>query len=111
MLDHVAIGGGDFSFGIRFGALDAKAAAAEADSNRHHHFPFARRLRLAWRLETDGRWTFEGQDKRHWEVICAECGDTDGPAANQTESIQRLRGPYSSEHKAKHAAQKHFAEN
>jgi hypothetical protein len=111
MLDHVAIGGGDFGFGIRYGALDAKEAAAEADSDRHHHFPYARRLRLAWRLEADGFWTFNGEDKRLWEVFCAECGDTDGPAENQTDPIQRLRGPYSSEHKAKHVAEKHYDEN
>ena len=44
-------------------------------------------------------------------MFCAECGDTDGPAENQTQPIQRLRGPYAHEHKAKHAAQKHFDEN
>ena len=75
------------------------------------HFPYARRLRLAWRQDADGHWTSDQEDKRLWEVFCAECGDTDGPAENQTEPIQRLRGPYSNEHKAKHAAEKHFDEN
>ena len=49
-------------------------------------------------------------DQRRWEVVCHECGDTDGPAETQTESVQQLRGPYASEHKAKHAATKHFDE-
>jgi hypothetical protein len=105
----VAADGGDFAFGVRYGALDAKSAAAQAGSDGHH-FPYARRLRLAWRHEADGRWTSDGEDERLWEVFCAECGDADGPAVNQTEPIQRLRGPYSSEHKAKHAAKKHFDE-
>ena len=111
MLDHVVVGGGDFAFGVRLGALDATAALTDAASHEHHHFPYARRLRLGWRHDADGRWISDQEDKRLWEVFCAECGDTDGPAENQTEPIQRLRGPYSHEHIAKHAAQKHFDEN
>jgi hypothetical protein len=111
MLDYVVVSGGDFAFGIRYGALDATAAAAGAESDRHRHFPYARRLCLAWRHDADGHWISHREDKRLWEVFCAECGDTDGPTENQTEPIQRLRGPYSSEHKAKHAAKKHFDEN
>jgi hypothetical protein len=110
MLNHV-VGGGDFAFGVRLGALDATAALADAASHEHHHFPYARRLRLGWRHDADGRWISDQEDKRLWEVFCAECGDTDGPPENQTEPIQRLRGPYSHEHNAKHAAQKHFDEN
>ena len=44
-------------------------------------------------------------------MVCVECGDADGPAENQSASVQRLRGPYGSEHKAKHAATKHFDQN
>jgi len=104
-------GGGDFSLGIRVGALDAKAALDDAASHDHHHFPYARRLRLGWRHDAEGRWISDREDERLWEVFCAECGDTDGPAENQTEPIQRLRGPYSHQHKAKHIAEKHFDEN
>jgi hypothetical protein len=107
----MAMGGGDFSFGIRYGALDATAAASEARSDGHSHFPYARRLRTVWHQDADRRWTSDQEDKRLWEVFCAEFGDTDGPAENQSQLIQRLRGPYSSEHKAKHAAKKHFEEN
>jgi hypothetical protein len=100
--------GSDFSFGIRSGALEAAAAVAKADADEHHHFPYARRLRLGWRHDADGHWASEAEDERRWEVFCAECGDTDGPAENQAEPIRHLRGPYSSEHKAKHVAKKHF---
>ncbi len=103
--------GGDFSLGFRLGALDAKADVNDAESHEHHHFPYARRLRLGWRRDADGRWVADREDKRLWEVFCDECGDTDGPAENQTEAVQRLRGPYSHEHKAKHVAEKHFDEN
>jgi hypothetical protein len=44
-------------------------------------------------------------------VLCAECGDTDGPSETQSASVQHLRGPYSSKHKAQHAATKHFDEH
>jgi len=103
--------GGDFAFGIRYGAAEATAAIDEANSHEHHHFPYARRLRLGWRHDADGRWISDLEDERLWEVLCAECGDTDGPADKQTEQIRHLRGPYSSEHKAKHVAKKHFDEN
>ena len=107
----MALEGGDFAAGIRYGALDATTAAAAADSEGHQHFPYARRLRLAWRLGDDGHWTSDAEDKRFWEVFCAQCGDTDGPAENQTEPIKRLRGPYHDEHRAKRAATKHFNED
>jgi hypothetical protein len=107
----MVISGGDFSFGIRYGALDASASVASSESDRHHHFPSARRLHLAWRRDADGRWRSDAEDERRWEVVCAECGDTDGPAENQTEPVQRLRGPYANEHKATRAAKKHFDKN
>jgi hypothetical protein len=106
----VVAAGGDFAFGIRYGALDATETAG-AGSTGHRHFPYARRLRIAWHQDASGNWTFDREDEGLWEVFCAECGDTDGPADNQTEPIQRLRGPYSGEHKAKRAAKKHFDEN
>jgi hypothetical protein len=110
MLNGV-INGNDFVFGVRLGALDAREDLTDAASTEHHHFPYARRVRLGWRQDANGRWFSHQEDKKLWEVFCAECDDTDGPAENQTDVIQRLRGPYSHEHKAKHAAQKHFDEN
>jgi hypothetical protein len=107
MLRDVVVDGGDFSFGFRQGARET--AGAERDG--HHHFPHARRLRVGWRVEDDGHWTYDREDEHLWEVLCAECGDTDGPSDNQREPARRLRGPYASEHKAKHTASRHFDEN
>ncbi len=92
------------------GALDATGATVRENSDQHHHFPHARRLRLGWR-DVGGRWVAAQEDEHRWEVVCVECGDADGPAENQSASVQRLRGPYGSEHKAKHAATKHFDQN
>ncbi len=103
--------GADFAFGIRSGALDAVAAVAGDGSDQHRHFPYARRLLLGWHQDEDGKWASAREDERRWEVFCRECGDTDGPAEKQTEAVQRLRGPYPSEHKAKHVATKHFDEH
>jgi ketosteroid isomerase-like protein len=74
--------GGDFPLGFRLGALDAKADLNDAESHEHHHFPYARRLRLGWRRDADGRWVADREDKRLWEVFCAGCSDNDGPAEN-----------------------------
>jgi hypothetical protein len=102
--------GADFAFGIRSGALDAMAAVAGEGSDQHRHFPYARRLLLGWHQDQNGKWVSAKEDERRWEVFCRECGDTDGPAETQTEAVQRLRGPYPSEHKATHVATKHFDE-
>jgi hypothetical protein len=95
--------------GMRMGALDAQAALN--DNTEHHHFPFARRLRLRWRRDTEGQWQPQSEDRHQWEVVCAECGDTDGPASEQSATVQALRGPYSNERHAKRAAEEHFAQN
>lgn len=100
--------GADFAFGIRYGALDA---AAGRTSDEHRHFPYARHLLLDWHQDQTGKWAAATEDERRWEVFCAECGDSDGPAETQSDAVQHLRGPYSSERKAKHAAQKHFDEH
>lgn len=103
--------GEDFGFGFRHGALRGAAEQAEATSGDHHHFPYARRVRLHWTKLPDGTWDFDGEDEHLWEVFCAECGDTDGPADLQPEVVQRLRGPYKGEHKARKMATHHFNEN
>ena len=65
----------------------------------------------SWHRDQSGKWVEGAEDERRWEVFCRECGDTDGPAEAQSETVQRLRGPYPSERKAKHAATKHFDEH
>ena len=56
----------------------------------------------------NGKWHAESNDPRRWEIICARCGDTDGPASEQSPQVQELRGPYRSRRKAEHRAEKHF---
>ena len=71
------------------------------------HFPYARRLRLDWTQAQDGSWHHANKDDPHrWEVVCAQCGDIDGPADRQPEPARSLRGPYDGKHSA-HRAVKH----
>lgn len=63
----------------------------EHDDQAHLHRPYVRQDR------SDAR----------WEVVCTECGDDEGPAEDQSPSIQQLRGPYPTRHKAAHAAHAH----
>ena len=72
------------------------------------HCPYARPLQLHWSRLADGTWTSDSQDLHQRDVFCVQCGDKDGPIAMQVESARLLRGPYSSKHKAVHAAKRHF---
>jgi hypothetical protein len=72
------------------------------------HYPYARKLRLGWRRDVKGQWTSDAEDPEQWEVLCGQCGDTDGPAAGQTPAVRTLRGPYATRHKARHAVARHF---
>jgi len=67
----------------------------ENDDLAHLHRPYVRHV------QTDSR----------WEVICAECGDNEGPSEDQSPAIQQLRGPYPTEHKAERAAHAHERES
>jgi len=80
-------------------------------SDEHRHFPYARPLLMGWQQDQGGAWVSHQEDERRWEVFCRECGDTDGPAHAQNEAVQRLRGPYLNEHRAKQAAKRHFDEH
>jgi hypothetical protein len=82
--------------------------ALDHSANGHH--PYARRLRGGWTKDATGRWQPGSEDTHSWEVICEECGDTDGPIETQSVSVRARRRPYSSKHKAEHAATKHFDE-
>ena len=74
------------------------------------HYPFVRHVRLSWRKDQDGQWTSDEFDNSQWEVVCPQCGDTDGPAEDQNGEACTLRGPYSSHHHAQHVANKHTKE-
>jgi hypothetical protein len=92
---------------MRYVELQVEGIMADA-GREHHHFPGARRLLLGWQHATDGSWASTGVDPKRWEVHCAECGDTDGPAEQQSAAVQQLRGPYRNEHHARRAADEHF---
>ena len=72
------------------------------------HIP--RPLKTGWSKGPDGHWVSRGVKAHSWEVICEECGDIDGPVETQSEAVRVRRGPYSSKHKAEHAATEHFKE-
>ena len=71
------------------------------------HRPYVRHVHTDWRRDNYGRWVSETWDESKWEVICAECGDNEGPSEVQGPAIQQFRGPYPTEHKAVHAAHAH----
>jgi hypothetical protein len=89
--------------------MEPGLTGAETDT-KGQHYPYDRHLRTGWRRDLQGRWVADFEDDSRWEVFCAECVDSDGPAENQSEPVRVLRGPYSSQHKATHAADKHFKE-
>jgi hypothetical protein len=75
---------------------------------REGHYPYARHVRSGWQQDSSGKWVPTREDPNLWEVFCAQCGDVDGPAENQSEAVRRLRGPYASKRKAAHVAKRHF---
>lgn len=42
-----------------------------------------------------------------YEIICPDCGDTGGPAAEQTDAALAVRGPYPDSAAARRAMQQH----
>ena len=108
---RVALGSDLFVRDSLCGRSSAAAAVAKADADEHQHFPYARRLRLGWRHDADGHWTSDA------EAVCG--GRCSAPSAATRTDRRRSRPsrsgtsvrPYSSEHKAKHVAKKHFDDN
>jgi len=78
------------------------------DNPLHGHHPYARPRKGSWTKDATGRWRSGSVDPHSWEVICEECGDTDGPIEMQSPTARARRGPYSSKRKAERAATKHF---
>jgi len=70
------------------------------------HYPYVRPLQLDWQdLPTGFR--AGSNDPYRFEVICAACGDIDGPLEYQPLAAQQLRGPYESKRIAQKIAQRH----
>jgi hypothetical protein len=73
------------------------------------HHPFARPLHIGWTRDARGHWVSSGEDGHRWEVICEECGDSDGPVETQSDAARARRGPYDSQIAAQDAATRHFS--
>ena len=58
------------------------------------HYAVCRPVRLSWFENDHGEWHWLHTDDGLWEVICAQCGDRDGPPEQQEAEIRQLRGPY-----------------
>lgn len=83
---------------------DEVYGAQTADSQGH--FPYARPLQLDWELTPTG-YRARGRDPERAEVVCAGCGDEDGPSEVQPGPARRLRGPYPDLAAATRAASDH----
>jgi hypothetical protein len=106
----MSLGGRSFSAVVRGRGMRLLEFGVRADE-QHRHFPVARPLRIGWHWDINGRWAFDDDDRRKWEVVCEQCGDTDGPVAQQTQEVQLLRGSYRSKRKAKRVEIAHFSDN
>jgi hypothetical protein len=60
-----------------YDALEPGNSGNENDSG-HQHDPYVRHVHVAWHRDTLGQWTSDSWDESQWEVICRECGDTEG---------------------------------
>jgi len=87
--------------------LHAFQPAGVLDAQDHQHHPYLRHVRRSWRHDERAQWVWESREDAQWEVVCTECGDTEGPVSKQSVDVRRLRGPYPSRHKALRAAHRH----
>ena len=108
----VVIGVDEYTSGRERGLAGpiVRSLISRSVSDLDAHFPYLRPLRLGWNQAEDGSWPYVFTDPHRWEVICAQCGDTDGPADSQAQPARRLRGPYESKHAAHRAVKRHSAE-
>jgi len=67
-----------------------------------------RRVRLGWH-EAGGGWRYEDVSRDMWEIICRDCGDTQGPPQHQNAAVRRLRTPVTGRDRALKALQQHLA--
>jgi hypothetical protein len=79
-------------------------SAKKPDVERH--YPYVRPLQLEWQELPTG-FRARASDERRFEVICAACGDIDGPAHYQSASVQALRGPHDTKKLAEKIARTH----
>lgn len=70
------------------------------------HYPYVRPLQLDWQELPTG-FRAARSDEARFEVICAACGDIDGPVDYQPAIARALRGPYNSRKAAEKIAKAH----
>ena len=70
------------------------------------HYPYVRPLQLDWEERPSGYRALRSDESR-FEVICAACGDNDGPVEYQSHAAQTLRGPYNARKVAEKVARSH----
>jgi hypothetical protein len=62
----------------------------------------------SWHRTPGGQWGFSDPvETGQWEVVCSDCGDDGGPHGEQTEKVQRVRGPYPTQGEAERASTQH----
>ena len=88
-------------------AFRALAPVLPRGGTRHRHLPYVRRVRTGWHVDEHRQVVAESWNDTEWDVICRECGDTEGPTEDQAVDVQKLRGPYSRKHKARREAHRH----
>jgi hypothetical protein len=90
-----------------YDALEPGYTGNENDDPSSNHRPYVRHVHMGWRRDDYGQWVSDTWDESRWEVVCPQCGDEEGPSLNQSQAVQKLRGPYATKHKAEHAAHEH----
>ena len=58
------------------------------------HNPIVRPLPLDFYRNEHKEWVAIGYAPKLCEIVCPQCGDDSGPKGDQSEAVQRLRGPF-----------------
>ena len=86
--------------------LTPQNSEADAHPSGGHH-GYARPVHGGWGKNPAGHWESTSEDDHQWEVVCEECGDTDGPISSQPVAVRALRSPYPTKHRAEQVAKRH----
>jgi hypothetical protein len=97
-----------FGAGSGFGSARERMERATGPRQKSGpvHYPYVRPLQLDWQELPTG-FRAGRNDPYRFEVICAACGDIDGPLEYQPSAAQQLRGPYEAKRIAEKISQRH----
>lgn len=84
----------------------SEVGAANTPFAEYEHRPYVRPLQTGW-IEEPTAFRATGSDPDRFEIICASCGDIDGPIEYQPVLAQQLRGPYESRREAERICRLH----